>query len=239
MYIRYRNYTFTVGLQTYKHRRTPTFNEFYQRESRSVSVIIEGELRCPQGTAEGDEPATLISQIQALENAFAVDEGDFEVTYPTGERLLFLSSADFVGGLRVVGEPSYEDNQPGELVRRRTFKIELAGEQLIGNTDGGGGGGAVVVSYAESLNYEGNGGKRFVVIETSEGPPIVQTVNQRTMCRCIQEGRTVQRYTKPTAPAPLYPDREQGSMRRITPSIPSRDTYEIAWSYVFESPTPF
>jgi hypothetical protein len=238
MYIRYRNYTFTVGLQTYKHRRTPTFNEFYQRESRSVSVIIEGELRCPNTTAEGDEPATLIAQIQALEAAFSVDEGDFEVTYPTGERLLFLQSADFVGGLRVVGEPSYEDNQPGELVRRRTFKIELAGEQLIVGPDGGGGG-AVVVSYAEMLSYEGTGGQRFVVIETMEGSPIVQVVNQKTMCRCIQEGRSVQRYVEPTAPKPLYPDREQQSQRRIARSVPSRDTYEIAWSYTFESPTKF
>jgi hypothetical protein len=239
MYIRYRNYTFTVGLQTYKHRRTPTFNEFYQREARSVSVIIEGELRCPNTTAEGDEPATLIAQIQALEAAFSVDEGDFEVTYPTGERLLFLQSADFVGGLRVVGEPSYEDNQPGELVRRRTFKIELAGEQLISQQQDGGGGGAVSVSYNESITLEGTGGKRFVVVETMEGDPIVQVVNQKTMCRCIQEGRAVQRYVKPAAPKPLYPDREQESLRRVTRSIPSRDTYEIAWQYVFESPTKF
>jgi len=238
MIIRYRNYTFTVGLQTYKHRRTPSFNEFYQRESRAVSVIIEGELRCPNDTPEASQPAVLIAQIAALENAFAVDGGDFQVLYPTGEQLLMLRSEDFVGGLRVVGEPSYEDNQPGELVRRRTFKIELSAEQLIGSVDGSGGG-SDVVSYTESLSYEGNGGQRFVVIETMEGPPVVQRVNQQTMCRCIQEGRCVQRYTKPTAPAPLYPDREQGSLRRITPSVPSRDTYEVAWSYTFESPTRF
>ena len=208
-------------------------------QGRYFNKII-GELLVPNTKPDSANAATLVAAKKKLEDAFSVDGGDFVVSYPTGEEELRLRSADFIGGLRVVEGPSYTENPPGELVRRRSFRVVLSAEQIV-NDPGTGviGGGAVVVSQNQTLRYEGTGGRRFIILETMEGDPIVQQVNARTKCLCVQSGSLVQRYFPPTPPPPRYPNNEKEELRVVVPGNPSKDTYSVDWSYTFESPTPF
>lgn len=236
--IRYGSYVFASGLQTYTFDIAPSFSETFQRAGQTYRAEIRGALQVPSDIGEAAAPAYLVDLINRLKNAFAVDGQDFVVTNSDGVVIDAIYSADIVGGLRVLEGPSFQDTGPGELVRKRSFRIVLGGERALFG-EAGGGGVPVFVSYNSSLSIEGTGGPRFVLIETMQGRPIKQIVNTNTICRATQDGRAVQRYSQPSYPPPLFPDREQVSARRIVWSRPDSDSYEVSWSYTFESATPF
>ena len=239
MEIRYRNYTFQTAGAVFTVRRGIAFNEAYQRQTRTVQVELMGKLIVASNVSEADAPAALKALTTRIEEAFSVDGGDLTVTHPNGVVALSLKSANYIGGLRVTLEPSYLETGPGELIRQRSFEINVEGLQdvLAGAEIGGGNLGNL--SFEETFSYEGTGGPRFVVIETMEGPPVEQQVNARTMCRCVQSGRARKRGSYPPPSPPLYPAKEQFSQRAIERSsslIPDRET---SWRYVFESAVPF
>lgn len=236
--IRYGSYIFAEGLQTYTFDIMPSFSETFQRSGQAYRAEIRGVLLVPSSVDESGAAAYLVDQIRRLKNAFAIDGNDFVVTNDDGAVIDAIYSAEIVGGLRVLEGPSFNDVGPGELVRKRTFRIVLGGERALID-EAGGGGTPVFVSYSSSVSYEGTGGPRFVMVETMDGYPIKQVVNSYTVCRATQEGRAVQRYRRPSFPAPLYPDREQQSARRIVFAQPDKDSFEVSWSYTFESATPF
>lgn len=236
--IRYGSYIFAAGLQTYTFDTMPSFSETFQRAGQTYRAEIRGALQVPSSVDESAAPAYLVDLITRLKNAFAIDGQDFVVTNSDGAVIDAIYTADIVGGLRVLEGPSFNEVGPGELVRKRSFRIVLGGERALFG-EAGGGGVPVFVSYNSSLSMDGTGGPRFVLLETMEGKPIKQIVNRNTICRATQQGRAVQRYSQPSYPAPLFPDREQVSARNITFARPDSDSYEVSWSYQFESATPF
>lgn len=242
MNIRYDTYDFAVGQQVYEERRQATFNEFYQRIATEVRIRIRGELLVPNNTAEADQATTLVALENSFRTAFAKDGGDFRVTYPDGTEELFLRSADFVGGLRVLEGPYFPGDAPGELVRRRTFEVTIGGERLDVDDPGGPIEGVPpTVTYTQTLTYEGNGGPRFVIIETLEGAPIKQQTNAATVSRCVQRGTYIWKSdtTYPTAPDMKYPADEKRDLRVLSFLDPAAGSKGIEWQYVFESATPF
>jgi hypothetical protein len=241
MFIYYGNYDFAVGLQTFDVIEQPTFNEFLQRSTQSIRVRLKGDLIVPNNTLEADNAAVLVAAEQRFREAFNLDGQDFRVVHPDGTVHMHLRTADYYGGLRVLDGPIFRGDLPGVLVRRRAFEVEIGAEQII-NDDTLPGGGQAPVTYSQFISYEGTGGPRNLILETMTGAPIIQTVNMRTMCRCVQRGQRVQRSTtgaQPSANPPLYPQAERQDLRTITVSQPSADTFGIEWTYVFESTGPF
>lgn len=241
MLITYRGHTLPQGTSSYRYSRAPKWNDAGQRESRMHKVVIDGSLHVPPGTSDDDAPGLLLQMRDDLEAAYSVDGGDFRVTYPNGRELLSLRSADMIGGIRATVEPSYEQPDGVEWVRRFRFSITLEGEQFLPIEVGG----SADVSFTESVTFEGTGGPRRVLIETMAGEPVEQIVNARTICRAVQEGRASRRRGEAFPPPPLWPECEKHDMRRITRVTPTQTTggeqrlSEVAWSYTFESATPF
>jgi hypothetical protein len=242
MNIRWGNHNFTAGLQTFDVIEQPTFNEFLQRSTQSVRVRMKGDLIVPNDTPEANQPAVLVQLEKDLRAALKLDGQDFRVVHPDGTEQMFLRSADYYGGLRVLDGPIFRGDVPGVLVRRRAFEFEIGAEQILSDDTLPGSGGNSTVTYSQYVSYEGTGGPRNIILETMTGPPIIQTVNLRTMCRCVQRGQRVQKSVT-GAPAfadpPLYPAYERQDLRVITPGTPSSDTRSMEWAYVFESTTPF
>jgi hypothetical protein len=203
-------------------------------------VTINGVVQVPNDTAEANQYSVLAGLVAEMENAYAIDGRDFTVTLPDGTVALRLRSVDMIGGLRVVKEPSYPVGTGIEWVRMRTFTVTIEAEEFVEI----GGGGSADVSFSESVTFEGNGGPDVVIMVPIEGDPVEIQTSQRTMCRAIQTGRAARRRGAAVAPPPLWPDKEIGKLRQITPVTPQtvsggQRLSEISWSYTFQSPFPF
>jgi len=236
MILKYHNYEFPAGLQTFSYEITPNFGDLPQRETETHVVRIRGELILPSSIGETAAPAELQKLIDKIKSAFTTDGRDFSVTFPNGVKHIDLRSADFSGGLRITKGPNFIGEGRGELVRRRSFELEITGEKII-EVIGGVGGITSNVTFTESLSFRGNGGQRFVLIETMHGEPIKQVVNERTICRCVQSGSATRRGQNPIVPNAIFPDAEKQDERQIEFSNPGKDLYGASWSYVFESAT--
>jgi hypothetical protein len=240
MYITYGSYTHGVGLAGYTHEREPSWNDAWQRESRKHRVTINGVVQVPNDTPEANQYTVLTALIAELENAYAVDGRDFTITLPDNTVAMRLRSADMIGGLRVTKEPSYPVGTGIEWVRMRTFTVVIEAEEFIPIENGG----SADVSFTETVTFEGTGGPDVVILTPMEGDPVEIQVSQRTMCRAVQSGRAARRRGAAIAPPPLWPDKEIGKMRQISPVTPQtvsggQRLSEISWSYTFQSPFPF
>ena len=235
--IRYGAYQFEPGLQTYTFAMRPTYNDTFLRASQTYEAAVEGYLLVPASVDDVDAPAYLIRKINEFKAAMSIDGQDFRTRNTAGEVIDQILSAEILGGLRVIEGPIFQENGPGELVRKRSFRVVFGGEKILVNELGGGT--PANVSKVQSVTYEGDGGPRFVLVETMNTPPVRQQINQSTKCRCVQEGTIVRRYSRPAIPAPLYPASEQHSQRRVGFVEREGNTFEVNWIYVFERETPF
>ncbi len=236
--IRYGTYRFEPGLQTYRFAIRPSFNDTFLRASQTYEAEVRGYLLVPSSVEEADAPAYLVRKIRELKAALAIDGQDFTVRNSEGAIIDQILSTDVLGGLRVIEGPTFDEAGPGELVRKRTFRVVFGGEQVLTN-DAGGGGTPANVSKVSSVDYEGDGGPEFVLVETMNTPPIKQQVKQFTKCRCVQSGSIVRRYSRPAFPAPLYPADEKHNLRRIAFVERENNTFEVSWTYTFERATAF
>ena len=236
--IRYGSYQFSPGLQTYRFAIRPGFSENFLRASHTYEVEIRGYLVVDHAVTDADAPADLVRQIREFKAAFAIDGQDFTARNSEGEIIDSILSAEILGGLRVLEGPTFEEAGPGELVRKRTFRVLLGGEQVL-TTGPGGGGTPANVSRNQSISYEGDGGPRFVMVETMNTPPIKQQTNRFTKTRCTQSGSIVRRYSRPALPAPIHPADEKHDLRQVAFVDRENDTYEVSWTYIFERGTAF
>lgn len=241
MNLTFNGHTHVAGLQGYTYDLTHEWNNVGQRVGLKHRVVINGVVQVPNDTADADQAAVMKALVDELNAAYSVATGDFTVTFPDGTTAFQLRSADMLYGLRVVRGPSYPEPNGIEWVRRRTFTIELEGEQDLPIE---GGDGSSDISFMESFTFEGNGGPRKSMMVPMEGDPIEILTTQRTPFRVVQEGRRARRRGKAIEPPPRWPDKEIGELRRVTPIIPqanagTQQISEIAWSYTFQSPYPF
>ena len=235
--IRYGAYRFEPGLQTYRFAIRPSFNDTFLRASQTYEAEVKGYLHVPASVDDVDAPAYLVRKINELKAALAIDGQDFRSLNSAGQTIDEIRSAEMLGGLRVIEGPTFEENGPGELVRKRTFRVVFGAEKILADTLGGGT--PADVSKVQSVTFEGDGGPRFVLVETLNTPPVRQQTNQFTKCKCVQEGTIVRRYSRPAIPAPLYPASEKHDLRRVAFIEREGNTFEVNWTYIFERETPF
>lgn len=141
-----------------------------------------------------------------------------------------------IGGVRVVGPPSYPEYQGAEGINYRTIQVQFETIEPINGSQ------QALLSFTESISFSG-GGRRFGLLEPIQGQPVKQLLKQQTIYRATQRGSAVALYSHRVAPAPLWPDalvEEPGEVEYTTPNRIGSDYMEFAtrWNYEFASATP-
>lgn len=195
-----------------------------------------------QGLLQADTQTDLIAAIEQMMEAYG-QQGQNAILYlpdgvtPTPHQLI---SADCIGGVRVMQQPSFQQWRGGELGLYRSYTLVLEGE--IPNSDPA----AAVLEWQETLSFTG-GGPRFVYLETLNGLPILQFVNQSTTFKVSQTGSALGYQAWPQPAYPIWPAAEHTDQRQISRSTPQRVgsgvnasdvQWRVGWSFQFESALP-
>jgi hypothetical protein len=191
-----------------------------------------------QGRRHGETVAELISRGRTLELAFTRHNADAALLDVDGStRVLSLLNAGSINGVRVAQPPHYPKLDGAQLTTFFDWTAVLEAEYPTGFISGIGGGG--VASWSESVVIVGNGGPRKVIIETLNGAPQVQTVNQRTKVTARQAGTATGIGRYPTPPPPYFPAWEDADLRSIEYRAPQRQggQFVVTWSYSYSAPS--
>lgn len=233
MIIRYRTYSFAVGTTTYTDIVTNEFVDDVDQQGKFVKRRAKKVRRITlKGMLQGADAAALSQAVTTFESAFSVDGGDFTVTAPSGVVVCSILPSDTATGLRVTAM-SYPENPPVEWVHRRTFQVDLECELATESPNAGGVSGAD--EYSQVIEYTGDGGPRFHIQEVMQGPPIKSLLVEQTKCYCVQQGSASGRARQLVQPAPIYPQDEQTSMRKVVFDHKGG----VSWQYFFEKTGPF
>lgn len=230
MYIQYGSYT--TDLQEARPSIT-------RRNSSNGTSDVYTETWRIRGMLIEDDHSTLLTSMASLQAAFAYSGYDLYLLDSDGSTVVqSLTSAGTVSGTKVIQPPSFPNEMPADLSTFCSYEIVVEAEVSATNN--------AYESWEESLDFVGTGGPRFVLIECRTGSPQAQRVSERTPCRVIQSGSAVGYRARPTPPGPIWPQWEQVAERRIRPMAPKLtgtganrryESYGIAWSYTFESPS--
>lgn len=189
-----------------------------------------------QGRLVGDSTAEIVSQILALERAYATGFKDAALVDNNGLVCHALLNAGSTTGVRVVQPPSYPTGTGAELVTYRDYTLTLtATYPVVGRP--------LYRAFAESVRLWGGLPNRKMV-DVLNGPAVPYVSGKRTAYYASQSGSAVGYYGWPPIPGPLF-----GSLLLDGPNHPvSFDTpqfregratdWPVSWSYQFSSPTP-
>jgi hypothetical protein len=192
------------------------------RTSLIFTIYLEGELLA-------DTQATINDKIVALANAYSVDGLDFgfyrDDGTVTSHRLPSNDPAS-ITGVRVINR-SWPQGDAAEFAVKRTFAITLQAEYTSADSQ--------LWAWQESVEFIGNCGPRFEVIETYEGP-IVQQLALRTSMKIIQSGSAIGYAGYVMPPGPLLPGIEHQEQRRVSLGSAKRQGrlalfYPSSWVY--------
>lgn len=234
MYLQYGSY-----IHAAQEARVSIRREALRREAADPYALLERwEIT---GRLVADDAAALSVAIANLESAYSFGGSDLKLLLPDGvtPSAHQLLSANCRGGTKIAQPVSYLVGEGAEYSTYRTYSLAIEGEVPIAARQN------PIVSWHESLAFSGNGGPRFVVIETRNGSPQMQLVSQRTPVSVAQSGRAVGYSGWPFPPEPIWPQYEQVAQRQISLEAPrtsgsgparARQEYAIAWSYTFLAP---
>lgn len=158
---------------------------------KQVSMSLYGELIY-------SDTATIVSKVQALENAIKDDYKDF--TYTVGGTLAnsLTNSNNCLSGVKVISY-SLPKGSPEQLATTRSVSITLQATYDV-NEDN-------LISWTESIKTVGTGGPRFVVIDTVYGPYKIYIQIQSSQFY-YQRGSAVGWSSYIDPPGPVNPDGE-------------------------------
>ena len=130
----------------------------------------------------------------------SIDGQDFRTRNTAGEVIDQILSAEILGGLRVIEGRSFKRTGRANSFANDPFASCSAAKnsrQRPRRRNSG-------QRFQSSIgNLRGDGGPRYVLVETLNTPPVRQQTNQFTKCRCVQEGTIVRRYSRPAVPPAL------------------------------------
>lgn len=185
------------------------------------------------------ETATAVwNKVRARESMFSRDGGDLILRMNDGTTAAhIIRSRDTVGGVRIVEPLSFPNGRGAEWSTYRSWRAVLEAEIPLpaGEQD--------ILEWSETIEVQGTGGPRTVLIELRNGPPQRQLVSERTVVTATQSGRAVGYRRHPTIPLPLWPGAEDQDQRRISVTSPQAkgtgadrvDTHHaISWTYSFK-----
>lgn len=188
-----------------------------------------------QGVIQADSATLLGPKLDALETAYA-RHGQTAGLFQTGgiRTTHFLPNGTALGGVRSSGV-SYPDGEGVEYVTSRTYSVTLSADYPFN--------GVTLLEFQETLSFVGTCGPRFVWLDTLNGPPEKQIVQQKTTQRVVQSGSALGYFNRPPPPPPLWPGNEHEKERQIVLTSPRivfgrAVDHGISWSYSFESAVP-
>lgn len=195
-----------------------------------ITMRIGGEL-LPSSSTQ----AAIDAAIDQLQTAYSTDGFNFGFFTDAGvltNHRMISTDANCVCPVRVLSR-SFPTGNPSEFAVRRTYSIVLQAEFLTPESN--------LVEWQESIEYVGNTGPRWEVVETYNGP-IRQLVNLRTSQKIIQSGRAVALRTHILPPGPLLPAFELPDVRyvklgsgRVVGRMPL--FYPTEWTYTHITPS--
>lgn len=217
----------------------------YQHEANECAVVIAREsVQSPDGVQSAirerwsisgrlqkDTQAELTTAIRALEAAYSTGNKDVGLHLSTGAATAHgVLNRQTVRGTRVTQPPSFPEGAGAEYSTFRNYTIGLEWEIPDPTTS--------LLSWAESITFEGTGGPNWGFLIPLVGPPQQQMFSQASEVRAVQSGRAIGNGAYPTPPPPIWPAFELGPARRVAPSLPSfrSNEREISWSYTFLFP---
>lgn len=233
MYLKYGNYQHEAGETTLRG----IVSESLSSEHGIVYAIrerwdIEGRLQISdQGTAAANQ-AAMTTAIDALVEAYSQNGRDIGLYTDAGVLTSHsMKSSATRSGVRVVQPPSFPDGRGAEYSTYRTYTLAVEAEF----TPSGGG---TLVSWSETISFQGTGGPRWGYLEPINGPPQQQMFSQTSTQWAYQRGRAVNRGDFSPVPSPRWPTQEHGDLRDIQFEVPADNSGRriTTWSYVFEAP---
>jgi hypothetical protein len=190
------------------------------------------------GRLHAADVAAVNAAVQALMIAYSYQGLDI---YLNGSAN-YMRSSETINGTRVVTPPSFPQGSGGENTTYRNYSLAVEAEYpYVGRS--------VLLSWSESLAFQGCGSPVWGFLECLNGPPQQQMFQQQSIFHCTQQGTATcvpdsthrnewAGYWMP--PGPVWPQWEHMDKRSITYELPS-DLYgrrTTSWSYVFESNVP-
>ncbi len=234
MYLKYGNYQHDAGECTLRG----IMSESLSSDNGQVYAIrerwdVEGRLQIDdQGTAAANQAAMTVV-IDALKAAYDVNGKDIGF-YDDADNLTshFIKSSATRSGVRVVQPPSFPDGRGAEYSTFRTYTLAVEAEHAPS-------GGASLVSWTETISFQGTGGPLWGYLVPINGPPQQQMFSQTSTQWAYQRGRAVMRDKYSPALSPRWPTQEHQDMRDIQFEVPADNSGRrvTTWSYVFEAPT--
>lgn len=173
-------------------------NQAYIQRRR---IVLEGEIiPNPDLLTRFDElPDAIAFAKNAVNNAFALDGGDFFFFTNDGGVAYSLVNAGSIGGVRVKEGPTFlSQDGMAHWATGLPFSIALEADYPL-LTDG-------LLEYRETITRVGNGGQRVATIEVDSGPPVKQIVSTNTPITVLQTGEAVGMFSQPAFNLPIYSD---------------------------------
>lgn len=234
MYVKYGTYTVGASQAFVSFSRSPKYNEGGIQFAETQRWDITGML-----LNSGADSYAFTSQINALINAFSVNNQDITLLQADGvtPTAQSIKTADTIGGTRVVAR-SFPDNNGPTYVTNYVWTVAVEADVLTGYTG--------LQSFFETVEWSG-GGPKFVFLETLNGPPQKQFVQDMTPYRATQRGTAIGFSGYPIPSAPLWPYAVHTDQSPITMKSPKRTgpigaarftDFEISWVYFHEDAAP-
>lgn len=236
MILTYGNYSHQDAELWFDIVKLPLYSDIGVRRGFRETWVIRGRV-------QGSTPVLVAAAMAGLRDAYSVNRGD--LVFVDNDSVLtdhtFYDSTT-TGGIRVV-DFRWLQNRDTEVLLRRSYQIVLTGDVYDQNQG--------VLAWKEKITSVGNGGPRFDWVQTLNGPPVKQLVQQRTTFLTIQEGMAIGEFSTPLPATPIWPDdnhTEKNLIQVGTPKFVDGQEVEfgVKWRYVHESaskligsPTPF
>lgn len=217
----------------------------YSHDSNAAAIaiskdVVMGEGGIPQsirerwdvtGEVSGANESAVKTAINALVDAYSVHGKDLALYHSGGTISAHaMLSSETIWGTKVVKMPSFPKGDGSEYVTSRSFSLAVEGEYPAGYSS--------ILSFRESLSWQGNGGPIWNYIVPLAGPPIHQVLTESSVVTITQEGYAVGDLAYPSPQWPIWPEQELGAQRRIRYEVPSINSRErrVSWSYTFLAP---
>jgi len=229
----YNGYTHEAGEAVISVSRQSLLTAAETVYAETVQIAISG-------TIIRDGVSAIDTRIAALAAAYASDGGDFAMIDSTAGSLSpSLTSAETLGGIRVMRRPSLPDMKNAAYVTFLNYQILL--EAVVVKSSAW----TLLRSFREEIQFSG-GGPVYGCLQTRVGLPQRQLLAQHAIYRAVQSGSAVGLYSVPTIPSPYWPawlvslpeTRYAGGHPVGAYGSVSYMDFGVSWRYVYESPVP-
>jgi hypothetical protein len=231
MLLKYGSYAFQLYGAGLTVQRQAELNESGEPVRTVNSINVMTRLL---NTAANPTRATMDTLVRAFEAAHARSGQDLILYQADGttETAHAWRSRNCIGGVRVVGGPSYPEYQGAEGINYRTIQVQF--EAIVPLADAR----SALRSFTETITISG-GGPVFGHLQPKRGRAIKQLLSEFSVCRATQRGSAVGLSQYPFPTAPIWPDAMTNDPGEFSYTSAQRigtdeTDWMASWSYEFE-----